>query len=253
MQPFKIMLNLQMLWSIKMINKETIWNEEQINILHSYLLENVDKDYQAFSRKLIFTQYEILGIRTPILKKIAKEISKTDIELFLKNWNAKAYEEILLEGFVIGYIKDIQPSIYHFNQYIKKIDNWALCDQVVSTMKIVKKNKEFFFKQIKKYIDSKKEFTVRVGIILLLDYYIEKDYLQKIFIITEKLNREEYYIKMAVAWLLSICYIKYREETLSYLKTSNLDKFTYNKTISKIRDSYRVTQEEKDNLQKLKK
>lgn len=235
------------------MNKGKNWNEEYISILHSYLLENKDKKYQEFSKKLISTKYEIIGIRTPILKKIAKDISKIKIEDFLKNWDATTYEEILLEGFVIGYITDVKKAISYFNQYLKKIDNWALCDQVVSSMKIVKKNKEIFLKQIKKYLTSTREFTVRVGLVLLLDYYIEEQYLEEIFTITEKLNREEYYIKMAAAWLLSICYIKYRKETLEYLKRTSIDTFTFNKTISKIRDSYRISQEEKEYLYGLKK
>ena len=117
----------------------------------------------------------------------------------------------------------------------------------------MKENKELFYLEIEKYLISENLFIVRVGLVLLLNYYIEKDYLDKIFYMVENLKREEYYINMAVAWLLSMCYLKFPRETLSYLIKSSLDLFTYNKAISKICDSYQVNSIEKEKLKKLRK
>ena len=229
------------------------WSLKDYQLLQNNLYENRDQKYRDFSKKLIFTEYAIIGVRTPILKKIAKEIAKTDILSYFKVSSDTSYEEILLQAFVISSIQDVSLAIQNFNWYIQKIDNWALCDSAVASLKIVKENKELFYLEIEKYLISENLFIVRVGLVLLLNYYIEKDYLDKIFYMVENLKREEYYINMAVAWLLSMCYLKFPRETLSYLKKSSLDLFTYNKAISKICDSYQVNSIEKEKLKKLRK
>lgn len=229
------------------------WSLKDYQLLQNNLYENRDQKYRDFSKKLIFTEYAIIGVRTPILKKIAKEIAKTDILSYFKVSSDTSYEEILLQAFVISSIQDVSLAVQYFNLYIQKIDNWALCDSAVASLKIVKENKELFYLEIEKYLISENLFIVRVGLVLLLNYYIEDDYSDKIFYMIENLKREEYYINMAVAWLLSMCYIRFTKETLSYLKGSSLDLFAYNKTISKICDSYQVNSIEKEKLKKLRK
>ncbi len=234
------------------LTKMDKWTKEKYKLFLKELNTNKDLKYKEFNQKIIITEYPMLGVRTPLLRKIAKEISKTDYKSFLKLVTTNTYEEILIEGFVISNIKDVDESITYFDKFIKKIDNWAICDLVVSGMKIVKNNKKLFFNKIKNYLQDKHEYTVRVGVILLLDFYIEKDYLKEVFKLIDNIKREEYYIKMAIAWLLSICLIKYKEETLIYLKNSSLDDFTYNKALQKARESTRVTKEEKEYYNSLK-
>ncbi len=216
------------------------------------LENNKDLEFKKFNEKIIFTKYKIIGVKTPILRKIAKEISKGDYKSFLKEVTTNSYEEVLVEGFVISNIKNIDESIMYFDKYVKKIDNWALCDLVVSSMKIVNKNKELFLSKIKKYLKDKDEYTVRVGVILLLDYYLEEKYLNEVFMLIDNIKREEYYINMGIAWLISIALIKYKGKTLKYLKTCNLNDFTYNKALQKARESLRVSKEDKEYYQSLK-
>ena len=229
-----------------------IWNDLNYKKLVTYLNNLSDNNYKKFNKKLITTKYKMIGIRVPIIRNIAKKISKTDIISFLNIVKSNSYEEVLLEGIVISYIKDIDISIKYFNRFIKKIDNWALCDISISSMKIVNNYKDKYFIQIKKYLNSKDEFIVRVGIVLLLNYYIDSKYIDSIFILIDNINREEYYINMAIAWLVSICFIKYRKKTYNYLKRNKLNKFTYNKSIQKIIESYRVSNEDKIILKKMK-
>ncbi len=236
-----------------MFSENSIWNSQKYNKLIEYLNSNIDNDYKEFNQKLIFTKYKILGIRVPILRKIAKKISHTDIISFLDIVKNDSYEEVLLEGIVISYIKDFDVSIKYFNKFIRKIDNWALCDIAVSSMKIVNNYKDKYFLQIKNFLQAKDEFIVRVGIVLLLNYYIDLNYLDIIFLLIDNINREDYYINIAIAWLVSICFIKYRDKTYKYLKHNNLNKFTYNKSIQKIIESYRVSKEDKELLRKMKK
>lgn len=237
-----------------MLNKDIIWNKSNYKNFITYLYQEKDSDkFRDFSKKLIFTKYEMIGIKVPILRSIAKEISKTDIYSFLEIVRSNTYEEIMLEGLVISYIKDYNIFKKYFNKFIKKIDNWSICDVCISSMKIVKKYKDEFLIDIKKYLKSDDEFIVRVGVILLLDFYIEDKYIDEIFKLIDSINKEEYYINMAIAWLISVCFIKQKEKTLKYLENNNLSIFTHNKAIQKIRESKRVTEEEKNIATKLKK
>ena len=222
------------------------------SILIKKLKENKDSKYKEFNSKIISTKYPMIGVKTQVLKNIAKEISKKDYKTFLQNKNTDYYETVLIEGFVISNIKDIKEMLTYFDKFIKKIDNWAICDMTVSSMKIVKKNKDIFKDKIKEYLNSKEEFIVRVGIILLLDYYLEEEYLDEVFSLIDNIKREEYYINMAIAWLISIALIKYKDKTLKYLKVCNLDDFTYNKALQKARESTRISKEDKEYYQKLK-
>lgn len=210
------------------------------------LKENEDIEYKKFSERIIDTNYPMIGVRTPILKKLSKSMSKDILELN----NEKYYEEVLLKLFVISNIKDKEEYDKYFNKYIFKIDCWSLCDSFIAASKIIKKNKEYYFNVVEHLLRDDYVFAVRVGIVILLNYYVEEEYLFKIFDLVGSINREEYYIKMAIAWLLSICYIKYPKETSEYLDNTKIDDFTYNKTISKICDSYRVDKETKEKLKK---
>ena len=236
-----------------MFKKNLVWDKNKYQDYTKYLNNyKEDKKFIDFNKKLIFTKYEILGIKVPNMRKIAKEISKTDIISFLNNVENNTYEEVMIEGLVISYIKEVDLCIKYFNKFINKIDNWAICDTCISSMKIVNKNKELFLRQIKKYIKSKDEYVVRVGVVLLLDYYIEDSYIDLVFDMINSINRDEYYINMAIAWLVSVCFVKYRNKTFKYLKDNKLNKFTYNKSIQKIIESYRVSIEDKDVLRNMK-
>lgn len=220
--------------------------------LRKHLLTFKDVKYRDFTKKIVDTKYEMIGIRIPILRKIAKDIVKTDYIDYLDNFNYKYFEEIFIYGFVLGYIKEKNLFKKYLNRYIKMIDNWSLCDSAVASFKIFKTNKFNMYDVVDKLINSKKTFEIRAGIVILLDYYIEDSYLNDIFKYVNTIKSSEYYVNMALAWLLSICYIKYPEETYKFLLDNNLDKFTFNMTISKICDSYRVDKKDKDKLKKLK-
>lgn len=236
-----------------MFKKNLVWDKNKYQDYTKYLNNyKEDKKFIDFNKKLIFTKYEILGIKVPNMRKIAKEISKTDIISFLNNVENNTYEEVMIEGLTISYIKDVDLCLKYFNKFINKIDNWAICDTCISSMKIVNKNKELFLRQIKRYIKSKDEYVVRVGVVLLLDYYIEDSYIDLVFDMINSINREEYYINMAIAWLVSICFVKYRNKTFEYLTNNKLNKFTYNKSIQKIIESYRISIEDKDVLRNMK-
>ena len=202
-----------------------------------------DQNYKDFTNKICYTGNLYIGVRLPDLRKLSKEIDYKEY-LQIKD---EYYEEIMLKGMVIGNIKDIDESILYIKEFIPKIISWSICDSFCASLRITKKNKEKMFDFINTYKDSNKEFELRFLIVMLLDYYID-DYIDQIFDIVTYIKKEDYYVKMAVAWLLSVCYIKHEKETYNYLKKKTLDPFTLSKTISKINDSYRVSSENKQKL-----
>ena len=217
---------------------DIVWDKE-------YLKSISEESYKEFNSKIIFTNYEMLGIRLPKLRILAKEIFKTDYKEFL-NLNITYYEEAMLYLLVIALIKDIDELMLYFPKALDLIDNWALCDSFCGSLKIVINNKEYFLKVIDKLLNSDKTYNVRVGLVLLLNYYVSEDYLDLIFKYLDNINSDEYYINMAEAWLLCEIFIKYQSDGLKYLENNKLNSFTINKTISKIRDSFRVSKDVKD-------
>lgn len=220
------------------------------------LKELADSKYKEFHSGLCPNTENILGVRVPVLRNYAKEISKQyEIEVLLKNIDNEYYEEVLLQGMLIGLSKekDIEKILGYIKEFIPKIDNWAICDGFCAGLKITKKNKEIMREFIKPYLNSSKEFEIRFGIVMILDYYIEEKYLEENFKIFEHVKNEEYYVQMAIAWAISICLIKYFDKTIDYLKTSKLDKFTYNKSLQKGIESFRISEENKKILRNMKK
>ena len=224
-----------------------IWNEDNYLKFINYLIKNQDSKYKEFHSSLVLnSKYEMIGIRVPTMKNIAKEIAKkSSVEDFLKYAQNKYYEEIMLQGLVISYIKDEEVFYKYFKKHIKKIDNWALCDTFCSAIKVVEKHEDKYFKEAIKMALSTDEFISREGLIIILAHFIKKENLSTIFELLNKIKSDKFYINMAEAWLVCELYIKYPKETESFIKNNNLNKFTQNKAISKIHDSYRVGKDEK--------
>jgi 3-methyladenine DNA glycosylase AlkD len=230
------------------------WSKKSYKQFIDYLYSIKDEKYKEFHSGICLNcKYEILGIRLPNLRKIAKEISKTNIEEFLKVSNDKYYEEVMIQGLVISDIKD-EPTFYkYFKEYINKIDNWALCDTFCNSIKIVKNYEDKYFNEAIKLSLNDEEFISRVGLIIILNHFIKEENLSKIFETLNKIETDKYYTNMAEAWLVCEMYTKYPNETLKFIKSNKLNKFTHNKAISKIHDSYRVSPQEKEYLNKLRK
>ena len=219
------------------------------------LLNMQDKKYKEFQKGICPGVEEIIGIRIPILRNYAKELlKKYDFKQLMESIPNNYYEEIMLQGMLIGQAKlDFNEIIKYIKDFIPKINNWAVCDTFCTSLKITKKHKEKMWDFIQKYIKSDKEFHIRFGIVLILNYYIDEDYLYKNFKIFDSIKSDKYYVQMAVAWAISFCLIKFYDKTIEYLKNSKIDKFTYNKSIQKAIESYRITKEQKEFLRTLKK
>lgn len=218
------------------------------------IYELADEKYKDFHSRLCPGTTNIVGVRTPVLRNYAKELNrKYSLNELLKEIDDTLYEEIMLQGMLIGLSKNIEEVLKYTKTFIPKIDNWAICDVFCAGLKITKKYKKEMWNFIQKYLNSDKEFEIRFGIVIILDYYIDEEHLDKNFEIFQKIKNDNYYVKMAIAWAISICLIKYYDKTIKYLKKAKLDDWTYNKSLQKAIESYRISDEQKEILRKMKK
>ena len=230
------------------------WNKKNYELFIDELKKMQDEKYREFHNKIIGAEVEVIGLRSPIVKDIAKKIAKGDWEGFLAQKKGKYYEETTLRGQVIGFAKADKETIKKYiERYIDEIDNWGICDTFIGNLKIIKKEKEYFYPMVKRMAESEEQWKIRFGLITLMSCYIEKEYINEIIRICSRVKNKEYYVQMRQAWLISTLFIKFRDETLEYLKDNSLDKWTQNKAIQKIRESFRVSEEDKELVKSLKK
>lgn len=224
-----------------------------MNNLKDKLFELSDEKYKKFHSGLCPNTDNIIGVRLPKLREIAKEIAKGDWRYFLATSSNDYYEEVMINGLVIAYSKcDVDEKLNYIESFVPKIDNWAICDSFCNSLKFVNKNKEKVWEFIQPYLKSNKEFEIRFAVVIILNYYITEDYIDLILETLDEVKHEGYYVKMAVAWAISVCYVKFPKKTESIFEENLLDDFTHNKSIQKIRESYRVPKESKERLQKMR-
>lgn len=212
-----------------------------------------DPKYQEFHTSLCPGTNNIIGVRVPVLRGVAKEIVKSDWRAFLEKAKSDYYEEIMLQGMVIGLATmEIEERFSYLKKFIPQINNWAVCDVTCAGLKFARKHQEQVWNFLMSYLNSKKEFEIRFGVVMLLDFYITQNYIEKVLGILNKIKHEGYYVKMAVAWAISVCYIKFPKETMRLLQDNKLDNFTYNKALQKIMESYRVSKQDKEIIRAMK-
>lgn len=239
--------------------KEFLLELEKINIVREKILAMSDEKYRDFQKKLLPDTENFIGVRLPDLRKLAKEIAKEDAEGYLaaslkRKPSEELFEEIMLEGMVIGYMKKGISDIFSYaERFVPKIDNWSVCDSFCSGFKHALAYSERTWKWLEKFFSSKEEFAVRFGVVMLLNYYVNDTYIHKLFPIFDSIHHEGYYVKMAAAWAISICYMKYPELCMAYLQENKLDDFTYHKALQKITESQCVSEEEKRIISGMKK
>lgn len=263
-----------------------------INTIHKTLLEMAEPEYQKFSSKLLPEVNNILGVRLPKLRKYSRQVWKeygstyleeTLCEEYRKSHRNETMEEILLQGMVIGNLKDklkeknnisLKQIQDYIKKYIPKIDNWSTCDSFCAGLKITKEYPIEMWDFLQEFLCSKRDYDVRFGIVMIINYYIQDDYLEKIFPIFNQIGescqtgyvysdvhaeseQELYYVEMALAWAISICYVYYPDRTMVYLQqmhteTAVLNDFIYNKALQKITESHCVSSEAKAEIRKMK-
>lgn len=222
-------------------------------MIEKRLFELQDKEYGDFQAKLMPTvsSQTIIGVRTPLLRKFAKEIKGTDkADAFMKKLPHKYYEENNLHAFLIEYIKNYNECISALNDFLPYVDNWATCDCM--NPKILKKYPEKLLEQIDIWLCSDKTYTVRFAIKLLMSFYLDDNFKSEYLERAALVKSEEYYIKMMKAWYFATALAKQYDAAIVYLKEKRLPVWEHNKTIQKALESYRVSDEHKKELKGLR-
>lgn len=205
---------------------------------HSRLMPDVEKD-------------TVIGIRVPVLRKYVKELAKDpEIGGFLEDLPHRYYEENNVHGFLIQQMKEYGQCMEELEKFLPYINNWATCD--MTSPKVFKKHKEELLEAVRRWIVSDHVYTVRYGIGMLMQHYLDEDFREEYPQMVSEIRSEEYYVNMMIAWYFATALAKQYETILPYIEKQKLDVWTHNKTIQKACESYRITPEQKAYLRTLK-
>ncbi|MBO6203152.1 MAG: DNA alkylation repair protein [Selenomonas sp.] len=212
-----------------------------------------DKAYQEFSRKLIpsIEPEKIIGVRTPALRQLAKEVIAADeAEAFLSDLPHAYHEENQLHAFILSAIKEYEPCMAYLEKFLPYVDNWATCDQM--SPKVFKKHRPELLSQIKTWLKAEEPYTVRYAIGMMMAHFLDEDFDRSYLEMVAQIRSEEYYINMMIAWYFATALAKQYEETLPYIEKRRLAVWTHNKAIQKAIESRRISAVQKDYLRTLK-
>ncbi len=220
--------------------------------IRKQLPELAEEKYRGFSSKLLPGVDRVLGVRLPVLRGLAKQAAKGDWRGCLAA-EPTSFEELMLQGMIIGYaVKDVEEVLRLAAVFLPKIDNWSVCDSFCAGLKITRRHRERVWEFLQPYRSAEHEFAVRFYAVMLLAFYVDDVYIDRVLEALDGIRHEGYYVKMAVAWAISICFVKQRAPTLAYLRRSRLDTFTYNKALQKITESLAVDAPTKAMIREMK-
>ncbi len=212
-----------------------------------------DKKYRELQIKIIpnIDPDSIIGVRTPELKKYAKQLAASGVaDAFLNELPHKYFEENQLHSFVLSGIKDYEKCMSELDRFLPHVDNWATCDQL--SPKVFKKHKGELLDCIKTWIKSDDTYVIRFAIKMLMDHFLDEDYKTEYPKMVAKVRSDEYYVNMMLAWYFATALAKQYDTAVTFIEQKELDKWTHNKAIQKSIESYRISPEKKEYLRSLK-
>lgn len=218
------------------------------------LFENSEPKYQDFSSALAKdTALPLLGVRLPVLRKMAAQIAKTDARQFLDICDFSSVEMALLYAFVLGRLRgDIDEALRYFDRAVPHIDSWLTCDTLCQSFKQARKYPEQTWGLLMKYSRSEEPFELRVMAVIMLSHFLTEDYIDRVLRVLDTTHCDAYYYKMGAAWAVATALAKFRDKTFAYLENCHLDAWTYNKAIQKMIESLRISEEDKMLLRTMK-
>lgn len=228
-------------------------SKEYLNVISEELFALQDTEYQVFQSKLMPTipPETVIGVRTPLLRKLAKELAGTpQAEHFLQSLPHRYYEENNLHAFLIEQIRDYDTALAETERFLPYINNWATCDCFCP--KVFAKHKEELLIPIRRWLGSDQTYTVRYAMGMLMRYYLDEDFQPEYLVWVAGVHSEEYYLNMMRAWYFATALAKQPDAALPWLTDRRLDVWTHNKTIQKAAESYRISPEMKQQLRELR-
>ena len=230
------------------------------------LREKADGKYQVFNDRITNSQTgnQSIGVRVPVLRAVGKDIvggTYGDFRRYLQEidvqmgqeWLAVFQEEHMLYGMLIGMAKmEKEERRQYMDAWIPRILSWADCDCGTSTWKFIKKDLGTWYPYFLHWLEAEEEFSVRCGIVVLMQYFLTDDYIDLVLAAYERIHSDAYYVRMGLAWALSVCFVKYPKKTLDVFQRQTLDSWVHNKAIQKCRESFRVSDEDKEMLKALR-
>ena len=217
------------------------------------LFEMQDLKYRDFHSKLLpgIDKETIIGIRTPMLRKFTKGFAKMpETEVFLRDLPHRYYEENNMHMMMVSWIKDYEKCLEEVKRFLPYVNNWATCD--LPAPKCFAKHKEELLPEIRNWIASGETYTVRYGIGMLMNFYLDDDFQPKYLKLAAEVRSEEYYVNMMIAWYFATALAKQWEATIPYIEERCLSEWVHRKTIQKAVESYRITPEQKAYLRNLR-
>lgn len=212
--------------------------------IKQWLSEHSDEKLREFSQTLVPGPCPMYGVRIPLLRAFSRKLLREDWRAWLEQASDDTLEEILLQGFVVGYARMDESEAYsRMETYARKISNWMLCDSPCCSFMFVRKDRRRAWAFLQPYLDSEEEFQQRFGTVMLMDHFLTDDYINKVLERLEGAQPKGYYAAMAMAWALSVCFVKYPVQTLSVLRSDKLDKEVYNMAMRKLKESCRIPDE----------
>lgn len=267
-----------------------VFREEELNAacgaIRGRLAALAEPEYAAFASRLLKKPGEekpsgsaarVLGVRLPALRKLARKLARENWRLAwetLSRNQTESFEEIMLRGFLIGCVRVWKPcadlpereekgkpdqetvsleELFALTAgFVPLIDNWSLCDSFCASLKFAREYPEQTWEFLKAFLRSEEEFAVRFGLVMILNYFITDAYADRLFPVFDAVRHEGYYVKMANAWAISICYVRYPVRTEAYLKQNRLDDFTFQKALQKIVESRCISEETGERIRGLR-
>ena len=216
------------------------------------LLALKDDSNAEFVRKLTPGIDDVLGARNPDMRDLAKRIAKDDWRSYIDSWEPVYFEDYMLRGMVIAYAKmDVQERLEEYRRFVPLIDNWSVCDSFCSTWKPKMKEKQLVWDFILPYLHTDDEFGMRFSAVMMLDHFIDEEHIDMVISELDSVDNDGYYFRMAKAWALSVCMVKFPEKTYDYLRSGTLEPETLRMTVRKIRESFRVSDDMKSKVKGL--
>ena len=225
--------------------------------IKEHLLQLAERGNKKFTESLNPGVEHVLGIRVPDLRKLAARIAKDGWEAYLDTADTYYMEERILQGMVLGCIRpdaDIEVYLHRVTCFVWNINSWSVCDtfKFGGGKRFIEANKDRLWEYLKTWMRAEGEYEIRFGVVMAMQYFIDEEHIEELFSLYNAIRHEGYYVRMGVAWALSVCFVRFPERTLAYLKQNTLDNFTYNKALQKIIESYRVDAGTKDVIRAMK-